>query len=400
MSAATRVPVVVDGIRYLAALDDASPGGMLTRAIVRGRLVDELTGQPVSGPITVQPAGGAFTTPRARAAVNPRSADGGLVGLVGVPVQALPLLGSTSYDVGVTARAPGYMTSTATRLVGPIALYPSVFHAADVGDIMMHRTPVILQGRANARTATTFNPLANALVTLTGLWRTPPTLIASPPASSPDLVAIDPPLYAARQSGGTANAVALTPDLLHEKRVMQDVPAGSTTVVLSDRVALVGTNLLGIDETDPSLAEWVVVQSVAGATSPTLPAVATLAYPLARTHRAGARAHPTTIGAPTGSQTLSLSAQGGDVTLLLAGMAGMVPAAVEIDDGVGANEYHRLSRYEATTDADGQWRLPPLSRVAQITLDGTDTMTSFTVPQRTVTLEYPRNEQRLDLVFT
>lgn len=397
MSQATQVPIVLDGIRYVTAPNDAVPDGVRTGAIAQGRLVDELTNTPITAPITVSPAGVAFTNPRTRAAVNPRSADGGVVGLVGVPMQAVPAIRTTAYEVGVAVRVSGYVSTSRTLLLGPIPLFPTAFAPAPLGDIMMHREPAMLYGRANLRTATTFNGLPNATVRVSGIWRVAPTLTVSPPASPPNLVAMDPLMYAARPVGASVRTVTLTPNIASEKRLLRAAVAGATQVYLSDRAVLAANDVLGIDDGDPSRAEWVVVQSIVGAVSATEPAVATLAHPLARTHGAGALAHPTVVSAPIAAQPLAVDAIAGDTTLLLAAMAGMTPTTVEIVGGTPKPEYHTLSLYENITNADGQWRLPPLSRVAQITLAATHA--TATSPPRTVAMEYPRREQRLDLVF-
>jgi hypothetical protein len=402
VSITTRFPVSTNGVDYgVAPAEDTIADGVRTGAIVQARLVDELTSAPVDGPIIVTAAGKAFEKPRARMAVNPRSTDGGIAGLVGVAVNALPLIGSTSYEVGLTVSAPGYVSTTRTKMHGPLGTtFPQTFPPADLGDIAMHRDPVMLFGRANLRTPTTFDPVNGATVRVSGFWRALPTLTVSPPPSLPNLAAVDPALYAPRTAGANVNVVALTADTTHEKTLMRPAMAGSTEVYLSDRVNLAAPVLLGIDESDPSRAEWVMVTNVVGSTTTTEPAVATLAFPLARSHAARALAHPTTVGAPTGTEGMSLDAIAGDTTLFVTGTAGLAPGAVEITGGgTATNEYHRLSLYETSSDPDGQWRLPPLSRVALVTLTAVHAPdTSPTVPP--VTIEYPRREQRIDFVFT
>jgi hypothetical protein len=272
-----------------------------------------------------------------------------------------------------------------------------VYAPADLGDLAVHRTPVQLIGRAVLRGAAGEAPLPAVTVRIGGTWRTAPTLTVSPPADPPELVAVDAPMYAARPVGTALRMVALTPDLVNPKRLEQPAVAGATTVELSDRTAIVAPNVLGIDVGDPDRAEWVAIKSIAGATSDALPATVTLEHQLARTHAAGAPAHGIAVGAPTASRALGVAAIRGDTTLFTTALGALASGTVEIDDGVAPPEYHRLARYEATSDADGQWRLPPLSRVAQLTIVATHAVN--TTPIRTVTLEYPRREQRLDLPF-
>lgn len=397
MSETTRFPVQVGAARYVVAPDDSVPPGVRTGAIVRARLVDELTAKPVSLPITVEPSGTAFDNPRTRAGVNPRATEGGVVGLVGVPTRAFPLLRLNVYEIGVTVHASGYVSHTETRNIGPVPLFPNVYAPTDLGDLAMHRTPVQLAGRAVLRGAAGDAPLPAVTVRIGGIWRTAPTLTVSPPAAPPDLVAVDAPLYAARAAGTALRLVALTPDLANPKRLEQPAVAGMTTLELSDRVAIAAPNVLGIDVGDPDRAEWVVIKGIVGATSDTLPATVTLEYPLARTHAAGAPAFGVTVGAPSTSRALDVAAIRGDTTLFTTALGAVPPGTVEVDDGVAPPEYHRLARYETTSDADGQWRLPPLARVAQLTIAATHAVN--TTPVRTVTPEYPRRAQRLDLPF-
>lgn len=397
MSEMTRFPVHVGPARYLVAPDDSVPPGVRTGAIVFARLVDELTGAPVGLPINVQPAGTAFDNARTRAAVNPRAAEGGVVGLVGVPTRALPLLGLNTYEIGVTVHLSGFVSRTETQNIGPQPLFPGVFAPTDLGDLAMHRTPVELLGRAVLRGSAGDTPLPAVTVRIGGIWRTAPTLTVSPPADPPDLVSVDAPLYVARSVGTTLRMVALTPDLVNPKRLEQPAVAGTTTVRISDSIAIAAPNVLGFDAGDPDREEWVVIKSLSGATSAALPATVTLEHPLARTHATGAPVHGMAVGAPITSRALSVAAIRGDTTLFTTALGALAPGIVEIDDGVAPREYHRLARYETTSDADGQWRLPPLGRVAQLTIVATHAVNS--TPLRTVTLEYPRREQRLDLPF-
>jgi hypothetical protein len=398
VSQASQFPISVNGVRYVSAPDDAVPQGSRTSAIVQARLIDELTVSPLVGPITIRPAGTAFQNPRARGAVNPRVADGGVVALVGTAIHALPALRTTAYEVGVAARAPGYIATTRTQMLGPDGSFPGVFVPAALGDVAMHREPVMLYGRANVRTATAFNPLPNATVRVSGIWRSAPTLILSPPAAPANISAVDPVMYAPRPASASVRTVTLTPDIANEKRLLRPAAAGATQVYLSNQTVLAANGVLGLDEADPSRAEWIVVQSIAGAVNATEPAMATLAFPLARSHAAGAVAHPIAVSAPIGAQPLALEAIAGDTTLLLGGLGGITSSAVEIVGGIATPEYHRLALYETVTDIDGQWQLPPLSRVAQLTL--TATHATFTSPPRTVTVGYPQPEQRLDLAFS
>lgn len=156
-----------------AGPDDPIPAGLRTSALVQSRAVDELTLEPVAGVITAMPAGAAFESPQARAAVNPRTASGGVVGLVGLPSRALPLLQLVAYEVGVRVSAAGYLPLSATQNLGPQPQFPAQFTQARLPDLLLHRTPVLFAGRTVVRTASATVPLAGAVVTISGSggWR-------------------------------------------------------------------------------------------------------------------------------------------------------------------------------------------------------------------------------------
>ncbi|MCC7052811.1 MAG: hypothetical protein IT355_06050 [Gemmatimonadaceae bacterium] len=399
MSAETRYSVTVGGRVQLVAPDDPIPGGMRTGALVRARLLDELTLQPVTAPVVITPFGAAFDSPQARASVNPRAATGGLVGLVGTASRAFPSLDVVAYDVGLRVATDGYLPVAVSQPLGPQPLFPQQFTAAVLPDLLLHRAPVILTGRTVLQGIGTTTALPGAVVQVTGLWRVAPTVVLAPPASPPDLVAIHPPLYAVAPAATTViRMVTPAPDLANPKRLVRAVAAGAREVVLSNRVAIAAGQVLEVNAADVTRAESVVVASVVGAVSPAGEAVVTLEHPLANGHPAGAVARRVDLLAPGPNETLAMDAIGGDVTLLVTTAAAFAAGTVEITAGAGVPQYHRVSRYAVTSDADGYWALPPLSRVAVVEVRATHgahpTVTRLVAP------EYPRREQRADFVFS
>lgn len=399
MSEATRYSVVVDGRMELLAPDDAIPAGQRARALVRGRLLDELTMQPVAGPITVTPYGDAFASAQARAAVNPRWASGGIVGLVGVASRAFPALRISAYDVGVRAVAGGYLPATLSQPLGPDALFPAQFTPALLPDIQLHRVPVILSGRAVVQGAGSTAPLSGANITISGIWRTAPSPVLGPPPAPADLLAVDPPLYAAQPAATTTfRDVTLVPDLLNVKRLRRGTLAGTRVLALSDRVSISAGDVLEVDPGDPGRSEAVVIAAIDGSTTDTEPAVVTLEHPFSHSHAADAVARRVDVTLPGPAQTLSVDAIEGDTTLLVTAAAGLAAGTIEIDDGTAVPQYHRMTLYNSTSNGDGFWSLPPLSRVAVAQL--TATHATHPTITRTLAPEYPRREQRVDFVFT
>jgi hypothetical protein len=67
--------------------------------------------------------------------------------------------------------------------------------------------------------------------------------------------------------------------------------------------------------------------------------------------------------------------------------------------GVGLpSEYHRVSHFQTTSDTSGYFRLPPLSRVAQLEIQADDGGIHQTI-RRTLVPNYDERENRLDFIF-
>jgi hypothetical protein len=95
---------------------------------------------------------------------------------------------------------------------------------------------------------------------------------------------------------------------------------------------------------------------------------------------------------------LGVDAAAGDACVLLTAMAAIGPATViELHGGASPAEYHQVLRFSTVTDADGQYRLPPISRVAQIELEVTDGVHAPLVPA--VSPDYSLPENRVDFTF-
>lgn len=399
MSAETRYAVVIDGQVQLLAPDDPIPAGLRTSALVQSRAVDELTLEPVAGVITAMPAGAAFESPQARAAVNPRTASGGVVGLVGLPSRALPLLQLVAYEVGVRVSAAGYLPLSATQNLGPQPQFPAQFTQARLPDLLLHRTPVLFAGRTVVRTASATVPLAGAVVTISGIWRLAPTQALSPPPLAPELVAAFPPLWDRQDAATTTlRMVTLTPDVANAKHLLRPAAAGTRELLLSDQVAVVAGQRLLLDNGDPWRREAIVIASITGSSSPAEPALVTLEYPLAFLHQAGASAHRADVAVVGANTSLAFDAIAGDTTLLVSNVAALATGLVEIFDGASVPQYHALTTYTATSDADGFWSLPPLSRVALVELQATHG--AHPTIARRLAPAYPRREQRADFVFS
>jgi len=400
--------IVVDGgLRYTVSPDDAVPRGRRAGALVHGRVIDELTREPVDQGLVVEPAGPGLATPAARRATAARVAPGGLAGIVGVPVRALPALRTNPYQIGLAVRAPGYGRRRATGTLGPIADFPAAFAPLDLGDLELHRDGVVILGRT-VRRRTPADPITvppsdvvavpGTSVTVTGIWRTSPQPNVVMPPQAPDLVALEPPLYAERTvATGLAHTITLNPVVGADKTLQVDARAGDTQLRLSDRVGLAATNLIALDEGNADRAERVRVIAVVGAVSPLQPATITLDFPLAHPHRRGTIARRVNALAPGADVGLTLDAIPGDATAFLPAAGFPTGVAVEVLGGAAGVEYHRLLRYQASSDADGYYRLPPISRIAQLTLQAQHA--PFAPVAVTTSVNYTVRERHVDFVF-
>ena len=90
--------VAVNSKTYVLATDDPPPLGGRTWALLRARVIDELTGEPLASEITLASD---------MVFASPRVTSDGLVGLVGVPYQVFPSLARQQYTVRLTVRAAG-----------------------------------------------------------------------------------------------------------------------------------------------------------------------------------------------------------------------------------------------------------------------------------------------------
>lgn len=360
-----RYPVTADDITYVVSPDDPPPAGGWTWGVVGARLVDEIWGEPPRSPITVRCD---------RTGLSPRVGVDGAAGVTGVPLEALSRLDAQSYSFTLTFVAERYLPMPVSVTFAQDPTFPATFTPVHLGDLLVHRQPVVLEGRTVLATAGTTAPIAGATVQVTGIWNTPPPANVLVPPAAPNLLALSPPLYFPRTTAtGTLRRREMVPVVGADKSLLVPATIQDTSLRLSDRVGLSVGDIVLIDEIDPDLREYLSITAIAGSSTPVQPATVTIAHPLARRHRLRATVRKVNPQPAGPNRACARDAIAGDTPFFLTSLVGLGAVhVVEISGGPAPAEYHSIQHLSAISNAQGYFRLPPLSRVAQVQLQATD----------------------------
>ncbi len=268
-----------------------------------------------------------------------------------------------------------------------IPVVPDNFAPSNMGDLALRRQPVVIGGRVLRNVGGTLSPLPAAQVSITGFWRRAPSATASVPAETANLIWLTPALRAGRSvAAGQVTAQDL-PTVAEPpggaKRLLTPVAAGSSTIYLSNWTGLhpnwtghlspaftggaAPVDILCLDAEDPARAELLAITAIQADAGPDLPAHITLHHPAAYAHRGGTLVLRTSPQAPGANKTLTREGWQGDSCLFLNDLLGLASGhEVSISGGTAAAEYHRIGVYEAASDAEGYYRLPPVARTARL----------------------------------
>jgi len=345
-------------IVYTVSPEPELPIGLKPQAVIRGRLLDEMTNQPSAGKIYIDSP---------YAGISPRVGSGGLVGFAAIPVRAFPELKNAPVSVPVNLLADGYLPLFRNVPVLQDMNFPESFSGGDMGDMLLHRLPTVISGRVLLNTGTAATAIPGAAITLTGVWRSlPPASMVVPPAP-PDLASLNPGIYVDRSAAGSqVQGLKFLGTPGSDKTLLNDAMAAQPQLVLSDRHLIAPNDILAIDTVDAERTEFVAIKTITGASTDDLPAQVTLASPLRASHRQGATVHKIQFQNVGPVIALGDDAIAGDVCIFVNGVANLTSAPfVSITQGVMPAEYHSASYFQTTSDAQGFFRLPPISRVAQ-----------------------------------
>jgi len=234
-------------------------------------------------------------------------------------------------------------------------------------------------------------------VSVTGIWRTPPSPTAPSPASPPDLIYVEPRVGLERLIG-TCNVRRrdLTPTGSQDKRLEAEAAAQAVKFRVSNQIGIATGDVVAIEPDDVGRTDFVLIAGIVGGASANEAATIFTVAPLIRTHPRDAVVRPMTAAVAGTNNLLAADIAPADSTLLMASMSGFGGTHVEITDGI-VNELRAMRLYQTVTGTDGSYRLPPISRVAQVEI----TAVSGANPpvNSLLRIDYSRGENRHDITI-
>lgn len=229
---------------------------------------------------------------------------------------------------------------------------------------------MIIHGRIREATENGLKPVKNAEVKIVGIWKTLDTIIKKT-ALPPNIIFIYPPLYADCPAKTRCDVGFLASVNGSDKILLSPAEAATEKIRLSNSKYLKPKDLLKVDAEDPYREELIPVKKIDGGISPDQPAWITLSRPLMFLHREGKivrKSDPTWRNSPV---QLVSDGYRGTCCLFLSGLERFpLEGYLKIASLSKASdvEVHRFHLFEATSDENGFYELPPLQRVAQIQL--------------------------------
>lgn len=400
----TRMVVEHQGRLFTVSPDDPTPAARRRQTLLRARLVDELTNTGTSRGASLHTAAHGLT---------PRVGGDGIAGFIGIPVDAFPDLDTIAYDVDIEIRGDWFIPETRRETLVVQGNFPDDFQPHDFGDVPLHVKAVTIEGRVVNDDGVTRTPVPNAPVEITEMWRTLPTVSVPSPALPPNLVSITPPLYADRDTAtGIMNAVTMTP-AGGNLRLMAPARAGEETLRLANSTNLFPGDVVEVElldaallHHDPVKVEYLRIDAIERVDQ-SLPSTLTFELPLAFDHDENVLARLVNPQFPGGNLPLARRALATEQCLFPTNLAGLpgaqtieVRGGTDLDGNPLPTEYHRVFLFDVTSLAaapgpEGFFRFPPISRVAQVTIQttiGPDTVT------KTFNPDYSLPVNRCDLV--
>jgi len=280
----------------------------------------------------------------------------------------------------------------------------------DLGAIPLRRETTVLRGRAARHdpVTNTVTPVPGATIAVADFWLTLADVHAQLPGRMTDpnpltrmfVASIAPGVTRARAVGpGQVTERTLQGPAVPDDRLLAAAATARTTALrISDRSGLAPTSVVLVDPDRADVAEIVTIAAVTGWAPPDGPGDLQLALPLRESHPAGSRVIPLTVGAALPPAHLRRDLRSGDRVVFVNDLTNLPDGAtVEITDFAPLKEFQRLRLFQASSDADGYFALPPIHRVAMLAIVATAPMLA-PVPF-TVRPDYTAPEHLVDVVF-
>jgi hypothetical protein len=280
----------------------------------------------------------------------------------------------------------------------------------DIGAVSLRRDVTVVRGRTMRRNpiTNTDSPLAGALITVTDFWTSladvqaalPGRMTTLNPALRMFAAAVTPGVTTARSAGlAQVASRTLTPTAPPDDRRLGSAAAsGQESFRISDRSTIAPAALIRLNPERPEASETVTVTTVTGYAPPDGPGEIRTALPLYGSHGAGTRAVPVAESAVQPPAAIRRDVRAGDRVLFVDDLTNLPNGAdVAITDGVAPQEYQRLRRLEATSDAGGYFALPPIHRIAALSIVATAAL--LTPVPLTLRPDYTVREHLVDVVF-
>jgi len=280
----------------------------------------------------------------------------------------------------------------------------------DIGILTLRRDVTVLRGRTMRRDpiTNTDSPVAGALISVTDFW----TSLADVRAGLPGRMTTPNPalrMFAATLTPGVTTRRSVGPGQVasrtlaptappDDRRLVSATVRGQTSFRISDRSSIAPAALLRLNPERSEATETVTVTTVTGYAPADGPGDISTALPLYGSHAAGTRVVPVTESAVQPAAALRRDVRAGDRVLFVDDLTNLPDGAdVAISDGVTPQEYQGLRRLEATSDAGGYFALPPIHRVAALSIVTTAPL--LTPVLLTVRPDYTVREHLIDVVF-
>ena len=318
---------------------------------------------------------------------------------MGIPREVFPALSAQNYLVDWSVDAEGFVSRRLAATFAAQPAFPAAFTPADLGGVMLHRIPTVIEGSTLLAVGNDLTPIPAATVQVTGIWRVAPAANVAVPAAAPDLVSLTPPLYFDRAIATAQLARRnLTPILGDDKQLVTQHLPGENILRVSNRQNILVNDILSIDPQEPERIEYVTIAVISGAIPPTNPHSSTLTHPLANLHRQDVIVRRVTPG--IAGPNFNLSDHAARRQLHFPKYAcGLVPG--ESSAYIRRGRTRRISQrdcFAVQSDAFGFYRLPLLHRVAQSQLVADDGGAHPAVT-RIYRPDYRSNQNRVDMIL-